>query len=419
MELASIQSYYDVTREQIRELDMKIEKKEVEIENTEDENTTELRVFQQKANFIEYCHDKKLQDTTDDGDVRTANSTNDHEKQILHLQEVKATMRSDLKEMEEHNAKEIKAMQADMKQELFNLKASLDADIIAFEESSDRQHAELKHELETSRQCELDTIALRKEAHLKALIQAHETTLGKMKEYFDGIDSKQQIEIEDLEADIRRLKKAAIQHEALSQQLKVNNTDSGQELKVCSEQVETLEVKTKDKEKDAISLKNTNARLVATKKAVRDAKESFLRLQEMYAKVEDERNRLRGGLFDATKEACRVNAKKKAVLQSKLRGQKQTNSTIERHLHHILHSSGLDEEKSIALLSNVDTFLEEKSEDAEKLNLALANATKSYINVLKNCREELLRLGVPKEDIESIDVFGEIKGNTKQSVYVP
>ena len=54
VEHGSIQSYYDVTREQIREQDMQIERKNLEIENTEEDNSTELRMYEQKANFIKY-----------------------------------------------------------------------------------------------------------------------------------------------------------------------------------------------------------------------------------------------------------------------------------------------------------------------------------------------------------------------------
>ena len=75
-----------------------------------------------------------------------------------------------------------------------------------------------------------------------------------MQVYFEGVERQQQIDIEDLEAEIRRLKRAAQEHEANSNQLRENNALCGEELKSCSEKVVALEIKTKDKDKNRFEL---------------------------------------------------------------------------------------------------------------------------------------------------------------------
>lgn len=237
VEHASLQSYYDVTKQQIQELEMKIEQIDLEIENAEEDNATELKVYKQKSNFIQYCHEKKIE-ATSEGDAQKLQSSNaDQERRMSELEAAKAEMLSELNELERRQTDEIKNLQAQIDQELSDVKQQLDLDILRFHEDCDRQHAQLKDELESRRKAELDIVTSRKESHLTDLMQSHEKTCTEMREYFEGIEREQQIEIEELEAEIRKLKKAAVHHAATKERLEASNIDSGKELSVCLEQV--------------------------------------------------------------------------------------------------------------------------------------------------------------------------------------
>lgn len=166
-----------------------------------------------------------------------------------------------------------------------------------------------------------------------------------------------------------------------------------------------MEIQTKDYAKDSISLQNTNARLALTKKRIREAKLSFAKLQEDYSKLEAERNMLRDRTNEATTVACKQNIHKKAILEHQMMGQKQNNSIMERHLRHIIHSAGLDEDKASMLLRNIDEFIQENEEEVERLELAIAGAKKRYDKALQSRREELRRLGISEAELQTLDVL--------------
>ena len=133
-----------------------------------------------------------------------------------------------------------------------------------------------------------------------------------------------------------------------------------------------MERKTKTYTKDSRSLANTNARLALTKRRIRDAKQKFAKLQEDYSKLQRDTDMLRDGNHEATTIACKENAQKKVILENILMHQKEENLLMERHLHHIIHSAGLEEETSNLLRSNLETFLEENETEVERLELAIA-----------------------------------------------
>jgi hypothetical protein len=242
VEHASLQAYYNVTREQNRVLDMKIDKIDLDIENTEEDNATELKVYEQKSKFLQYCHDNKIKAALEEDDLKQQKYNTDQAMRLSELETAQDQMMAQLGEIEMRQAEEIKILQAEMEQELEDLKQKLDSEIKHFEDECDKQHAQLKEELESKRIAEIEIINSRKESHLQDLIQSHEKTCQEMKDYYEEIERQQEIEIEELQMEIRRLKKSAIQHDETRERLETSNTDNGKELDKCTKKVRVVYV---------------------------------------------------------------------------------------------------------------------------------------------------------------------------------
>jgi chromosome segregation ATPase len=237
VEYASLQTYYDVTKEQIRELDMKIEKIDLDIENALEDNDTELKVYKQKSKFIQYCHNNKIKTSQEEEHLKQQTYNDNQEKQMSELEATKENMMAQLNRIETNQAEEIKSLQLEINQELANVRQSLDLEVSRFQQDCEQQHSQLKEELETKRKAELEIVTSRKESHLQDLMQSHEKTCQEMREYFDDIERQQEIEIEELQMEIRRLKKAAANQSSTKERLEVSNADGSKDLNVCSQQV--------------------------------------------------------------------------------------------------------------------------------------------------------------------------------------
>ena len=407
VEHASIQSYYDVTREEIRELDMLIEKKDLEIENAEEDNASELLVYKQKANFIKYCHDRTMKDAIDQNETKMKDASSGHVKQVQTIENAKMSMRNNLLGLEAQKANEISVLQQASNVELEIVRAKLEADVKLFGQMCDDQQLALIQALDSRRAAELNFINARKESHTRNLMESHQHRCKEMRVYYEGVERQQEIDIEDLEAEIRRLKKTAIENETNSCQLKEGNETCGEELRTCSEMVDALACKTRDKEKNATSLRSTNLLLSATRKAIVDAGLKYKELQEKYNATEEERNNYRDGIHDATSNASELYEKKAKLLRDELKNREGSNSIIHRHLQHTLSSAGLDKAKSDALLSDMEEFIQRHNRELEKLNLSILHAKESYYKSLQSCRSELVARGVSNDQVGSINVLDE------------
>ena len=407
VEHASIQSYYDVTREEIRELDMLIERKDLEIETAEEDNASELLVYEQKANFIKYCHDSKMQEALDQNETKMNDTSSGHVKQVQIIQHAKMSMRNNLLGLEAQKAYEISALQQASNVELELVRAKLEADVKLFGQMCDDQQLELIQSRDQRRAAELNCINSRKESHTRNLMESHQHRCMEMRLYYEGVERQQEIDIEDLEAEIRRLKKAAIENETNNCQLKEGNATCGEELRTCSERVAALACKTRDKEKNAASLRSTHLLLSATRKAIVEAGLKYKELHEKYNATEEERNTYRDGIHDATSNASKSDETKAKLLRDELTTREGSNSIIHRHLQHTLSSAGLDKAKSNALLSDMEEFIQRHNRDLEKLNLSIFHAKESYYESLQSCRSELVARGVSNDQVDSINVLDE------------
>ncbi len=404
VEHVSIQSYYDVTRDEIRKLDMLIEKKDLEIENAEEDNASELLVYKQKANFIKYCHDSKMKEIFEQNEMKMKNERSGHVEQVRTIEVVKTSMENELIGLKAQKADEMSALQQSSDSELALVKLKLEADVKLFVQRCDDQHLELKRELDSRRNAELKLITARKESHTKHLTEVHQNRCDEMRNYYEGVKRKQETEIEDLEAEIQRLKKVAIENESKSCKLKESNERCEGELKACSEMVATLTCETRDKEKNATSLRSTNVRLSATRKAIVEARMMYKQLQEKFNATEEERNTLREGIQDAITNASKPDATKGKLLRDELANREGFNATIQRHLQHTLRSAGLDAAKSDALLSSMQEFIEQHNRELEELNFAIFRAEQAYHESLRSCHSDLEARGIPNAPIDTINV---------------
>ena len=401
VEHSSIQSYYDATRQDIRELEMQIENKDLDIEHAENENMTELHVYKQKAYFIKYCHDSKVKEALDAHDTKMKNAVTDHVRKIECMEDMRTNMRNELVGIELTQSNDSNNCQQDIC-DLALIKEKLEVDVDQFQKSCEDQQTQLVLELDSRRTSELKIVDDVMETHLRDLLESHQHRCNEMKSHFAVVERQQVIDIEDLESEIRRLEKTALEHATTTSQLKACNERCNEELRACLEKIAALKRSTKDKVKHATSLQTANLRFSASNKAINEARRQYKLLQDKFDAIEKERNCFRDGTQTATSEALKTNDIKRAMLEVEMKSRSDANVVIEQHLQHTISSARLDKAKSSVLLANMNDSVQQSNTELENLKLAIADATDSYNQLLKSSRVELLGHGVSKVEVDSL-----------------
>jgi hypothetical protein len=220
--------------------------------------------------------------------------------------------------------------------------------------------------------------------------------------YFDGVERQQSIDIEELQAQIRRLKKIAEKNESDSSDLRVSNRIHGDDLQMNSVKVIDLKTQTKDKEKDKISLQAANARLSATRRAIRESREEYKKLlrnvDAIKGDIEEVMKKGSGGKLQGVLSS---NVAKREALEDSLASQMKKNDIINLHLQHTLASAGLSKDESAEITTNIGEFVTQKNKEIDKLTMMIAQEKEEY----NHHRSMLIKCGVSVEDVVSKNVI--------------
>jgi len=150
-EHVTLQSLVDVARHEILNVEMRIERKELEIQNLREDNAAELKVYEQKANFIRFCHESKLRELEVGGKEAAGKARYAHEEVSDAMKAARTQREEDLVETNRTLTREVDASDEANKERLQRLGAALEAQIGKFERACEEQHAELVQKLEARR----------------------------------------------------------------------------------------------------------------------------------------------------------------------------------------------------------------------------------------------------------------------------
>merc|ERR1711871_546483 len=108
LERDTISTFYDITKKEVKELELEIMEKDQEMECMEENHQIEIKVYIQKVKHLEYEHTTSSK-SLDTGGVSARLLKNDeHRERIKLLRQAKRKHREEISSKSAQNAKEIK-----------------------------------------------------------------------------------------------------------------------------------------------------------------------------------------------------------------------------------------------------------------------------------------------------------------------
>eukprot|EP01037_Dinobryon_pediforme_P038540 gene38540-46621_t len=100
LERDAIQEYFEITRREVREMELSISAKDKEMELLEDNHRVEIRVYQQKVKHLEYEHRNNIKAIIQDGTGALEVESTLHEDKERTLLRMKEQMKFEQMELE-------------------------------------------------------------------------------------------------------------------------------------------------------------------------------------------------------------------------------------------------------------------------------------------------------------------------------
>jgi len=208
----TVQSYHDVTVQNLNDIANEILMTDLEIEKIEDENRVEKRVHMHKVKHLEYQHGKKQEKLRAD-EVSNINEENkNHVTSTQNLVMNKNEIQQQLHDLDLICYKKIRLLKGVHTTELDKNREHNESELKELVEASNRRLSDLNDRLEQKEKFHIHEVNERKNLHINDLIENHDSSVDRIKAYYGEVTKENLTEIKKLEEVCLLMKKKAVEN---------------------------------------------------------------------------------------------------------------------------------------------------------------------------------------------------------------
>jgi hypothetical protein len=390
-----INSYYEISKEENRKLELEIEKEEILMENMEKNHKEEINAFVNKYKHLEYDHDVFISDILKNNTIEATKNEDDiranREKQFI---DKKIELKNRIRETTDTNRKDIDKLQNNLENLYNRTKEKLDKKLNDIVASYKIKMKQLENDLELRLKVEIHELEERKNLHINNLIKAFEDrTNAWKKENIDQI--KENINL--IKTNNYNLKSLITDNDNLENEVKSLKTEIEElEKKLKAAEQEHMEVTNRLKKyyNQAINIENMKIKISSLKMKCEDTVNKTSDLEKKKEKLILEIKDLKQNFLDAiTHFRSRIELKNNLLEEhiEKLNEKfVKREIEIEQILKEVDVVAGMNRNENeggtfgrnviVEMLEHVKSSLNAKSQIIKNLKYSLALATKVKLN---------------------------------------
>ncbi|KAG5177420.1 growth-arrest-specific micro-tubule binding-domain-containing protein [Tribonema minus] len=402
LERDTIQTFYDISRREARDLGMNIAAKDREMELMEDNHRVEVRVYMQKVKHLEYEHRNNLRAVEAEGASLLGDESAQHGERDADLKCAKHDLKRSLAERELLNAEEISQVKAAHLKNLTKMREGFDGSLAELRERCEARLAQLEMDLELRRKVDVHEIEERKNLHINDLIRNHESAFGQMKTYYNDITNDNLRLIRSLKDELVEMKKKAVANQRLMADIGEENKRLTEPLLAAVAEVGDLRARLRDQEKDRLSLANARARLRKYEQELEELGEAYAEAQREFEATEGERDELYESFEGAVRGVQQRSDFRNLMLERKVSALEAGIERSGARLGEAAAAAGLAPDDVARVAGALDAALAARARGVGDLRAELLRASKAYDDALRTCARRLEAAGVPRGEAAAL-----------------
>jgi len=397
LERDQVATFFDISKKEVKELNLEIQKKDREMEIMEDNHNVEIRVYIQKVRHLEYEHKNGVKQVNTEGSNSQFSQTTDHFKRTKNLLLDKLDYKSKTKEQQELNATEIKALNGRHKLALNKLRQRFEGNLVKKGSHFQTKLARLRKDLELRRKVEIHEIEERKNLHINDLMQSHDKAFTQIKNYYNAITKDNLKLIKNLKHEVKTMKERKKSTGNKMVEIALENTRLTEPLNQAVKEVQTLEDSLKDREKDTLALTNAKARVYMLEKELVEDYAEYDRIEAQFKQTTQERDELYSSFSETVRTVQRQSELNNLVMQKKLTVAANDLDNRNEKLHQVVDAARLDPVALQQMTAKLDSVLLMRNQSVENLKYQIQRVAKAHDDVVRTVEQKFEEFGIPHE----------------------
>lgn len=411
LERDTISTFYDITRKEVKELDLEIMAKDREMEAMEENHQVEIKVYIQKVKHLEYEHKTNAKKVKKDGEVAQLQETEEFRQRNVLLRKKKRALATRIREQDGVQAQEIMDLRKHNGKNLDQLREQFQDNLQDLEANYEQKVKDLESALELQRGVEIHEMEERKNMHINDLIRNHKKAFGQIKRYYNVITQDNLHLIKSLKKELEDLRKKAAKTEKMVADISAENKRLTDPLELALRDVEALKHALKDRAKDILLLKNAKARFVVLENKVKVMRVKEKQLSTRYTELQLERDELYNNYEETVQRVQRSTELKNLLLEKNLSELEKVLQTKLGQFDLAVEAAQLDPEAVSMLAEQLNDVLDVRNQLVSDLRYNILRVTKAHEDMMRTMKEKFDEFGIPFD--QSI---GRLPGNRPKDV---
>ncbi|XP_060247791.1 dynein regulatory complex subunit 4 isoform X2 [Meriones unguiculatus] len=263
----------------------------------------------------------------------------------------------------------------------------------------DKKMRMLRDELDLRRKTEIHEVEERKNGQISVLMQRHEEAFTDIKNYYNDITLNNLALINSLKEQMEDMRKKEEHLEREMAEVSLQNKRLMEPLQKAREEMNEMQKRLANFQRDKQILICTKARLKVTEKELKDLQWEHEVLEQRFAKVQQERDELYRKFTAAIQEVQQKTGFKNLLLERKLQALNTAVEKREVQFNEVLAASNLDPTALTLVSRKLEDVLESKNTTIKDLQYELARVCKAHNDLLRTYEAKLLAFGIPLDNV--------------------
>lgn len=402
LERDSIQEYFDISRREVKELELAITAKDREMELHEDNHRVEIRVYQQKVKHLEYEHRNNIKGIVMDGTELLDGENTGHVDRERDILRIKEQLKFEKMEIELVNATKVAEVRQQSEKQLVKLRQQFEDGLNELKSRCEEKLKVLETDLELRRRVEVHEVEERKNQHINDLVKNHDKAFRSMKSYYNDITGGNLKLIKSLQKKVEELKERSVSNKKLLLEYVHENQKLSEPLAKVSAEIVELQTLLRERQKDQMALRNANFRLSAVGKNGATMRQKLLSLEEEYAAVEKERDQIYSSFEDSILKVQQQSEFGNQALEQRLIAAESNVEKTSVQVEEIVKAANLDPNEVARMMSNLNQMLAAKDELLQNVRFNVVKLQKSFNDSLEALCSKMKNLGIPEEELKNL-----------------
>ncbi|CAD7697580.1 unnamed protein product [Ostreobium quekettii] len=399
LERDKINAFWEITKKELEEKKAELRNKDREIEEMEERQQVEIKVYKQKVKHLLYEHQNGIAALKADSEQAPKLQQDDFRNRRAELEGDKRLLKMDGREQELSHEELVRQMKLEQTKEITKLRQEFELQARELQLKYEKKMKLLRDDLDLRRKQEIHEIEERKNTHINDLMKKHDKAFAEIKNYYNDITHNNLDLIKTLKEDVTEMKKKETQNEKLMYEIAHENKRLSDPLTRALKEVESLRQQLANYEKDKASLQHTKARLCNTEKQFKNLEWESEVMRQRFEEVQRERDSLYEKFESSIYTMQQKAGMKSIILEKKVEGMTEEIEKKEAQIGEIIVSSNMNPASVQQINNKLEEVLNSKNRIIKALQYDVAKVSKAHNDLICVYEAKLAEFGIPPEEL--------------------